>query len=79
MKNDENGSHADLYVYFYHPDYTVGTGFKPVLHLLAGLSTLSLHRRWGITPRPEVVLIIVTPLPVCQVIRYWKNGRNTVY
>lgn len=44
--------------HFFHPDYTVGTGFKPVQHMLAGLSTSSLHRRWGISPRPEAVLII---------------------
>ena len=43
---------------------TVGSGFEPdLLTLILGLSARGLiavanHRRWGLSPRPEVVLIV---------------------
>jgi hypothetical protein len=46
---------------FFHPDYTVGTGFSPVRAFARGLAGLLHlfpqnfpdHRRWGLAPRPE--------------------------
>ena len=54
----------------FHPDYTVGFGLSPNLltlpttrQALAGSQDHPAYRRWGITPRPE---IIVRELPRTQ-------------
>ena len=39
-----------VYLFFFHPDYTVGFGISPNQLLSAGRG---LYRRWGISPRPE--------------------------
>ena len=79
MKKVGNRRNAIRHVHFFHPDYTVGTGFQPVQHSLAGLSTTSLHRRWGIAPRPEVVLIICMRGCGVKDRKYWKKRDYEVY
>ena len=55
---DETKVHSDFA--FFHPDYTVGTGIEPVQQKNSArglVETCSLYRRWGITPRPEDIVI----------------------
>jgi len=47
------------YSSFSHPDYTVGFGFapNPAHNELTGLEVLLHHRRLGISPDPEGLLV----------------------
>lgn len=46
---------AALNLWFFHPDYTVGTGIAPVQPIGYGMRAglADFHRRWRISLRPE--------------------------